>query len=344
MSKEDFKTFSIDRYIQDNKLRGWDRTFGANSDWYKLTQLVTSGEFTDFIGEVMLEGMEEIIEYELVADKLFQNMNHSGGAGPISWLEEHGMDAQKLAEGETPQMARIRHAKKTFRSAKWGLGLEFTHEAIRDVNKMDTLGKHLKRVARAIAFKENQYLFATAFAGVANGTSRHLTGDVHSSHILNATDATWANSAGVITPQKMQVVQQIGQDEGFTYGTMAVNPATFTSMLTTDAFEASNVIQYLSPKATQLVEGEALRPYFLPNGMEIISNRAMPTGYAMFVDKNEFGGYFDVEGLSSVELPTSLARMKQMAFYKEAGAVAMKPGGAVLIKNLVSTDPADYVS
>ena len=338
----DFNTFDINRYIQSNQLRGWDRTYGTKGDMFKLTQLVSRSEFPDFITEVVLEGMEEVMAVELVADRLFHKFSESSPV--ISWLEEHGFDAQVLAEGEAPMNARIRHSKKTFRSVKFGLGLEFTHEALRDIDKMDTLGRHLRRVSRAIAFRENQYLLSVAFNGVADGSDPHKTGDVYSNHVLSATDVTWTANSGIMDIEKMQVTEQIFAEEGFDFNLMAVHPATYTAMLGLEEFRSSNVITYLSPQSEAIIENKSKTPYFLPNGVEVLVNREMPSGYALFLDKNEFGGYYEIEGLTTVQLPEDLARMTKMGFYKESGAVAMKPQAAVMMKDLTSKDPSSYVT
>ena len=55
----DFSMFNMDSYIAQNELRGWDKSFGTKSDFYKITQLVSRTDFPDFISEVILEGMEE---------------------------------------------------------------------------------------------------------------------------------------------------------------------------------------------------------------------------------------------------------------------------------------------
>lgn len=336
----DIKVFDIDDYLRQSNVKGWDRTFGTKGDFYKLTQLVGRGEFPDFISETVLEGMEEVLEVELIGKDLFQTFSNARPV--ISWLEEHGFDAQVLAEGEAPKNARLRHAKKTFRAIKLGLGLEFSREALRDIDRMDTLGRHLKRVGRAIAFKENQYLLAVALNGVADGSNRHLSGEVYDSHVLDAEDEDWIIS-GSMDDEKIQVIQQIFQEEDFDLTTMIASPATHTAMLGSERFAASNVIQYLSPDATAVIDNKSNRPFWMPGGVEMLINREMPNGEALFIDKNEFGGYFEIEGITSVELPEDLARMKKMGFYKELGAVAMKPGAAVRLTNLSSKNPADYV-
>jgi len=336
----DIKAFDIDDYLRQSNTKGWDRTFGTKGDFYKLTQLVGRGEFPDFISETVLEGMEEVLEVELIGKDLFQTFNNARPV--ISWLEEHGFDAQVLAEGEAPKNARLRHAKKTFRAIKLGLGLEFSREALRDIDRMDTLGRHLKRVGRAIAFKENQYLLAVALNGVADGSNRHLSGEIYDSHVLDGNNASWAIS-GSMDDEKIQVVQQIFQEEHFDLTTAIMSPATHTGMLGTERFAASNVIQYLSPDMQSVVDNKSNRPYWMPGGVEMLVNREMPNGEVLFLDKSEFGGYFEIEGITSVELPEDLARMKKMGFYKELGAVAMKPSAAVRITNINAKNPDDYV-
>jgi len=336
---KDFKMFNMDEYIHQNQLKGWDRSFGTKGDMYKITQLVSRTDFPDFISEVVLEGMEEVMEVELIGREMFRDMGES--SPNISWLEEHGFDAQILGEGEAPRKARLRHAKKTFRPIKIGLGLEFTHAVLRDVDKMDTLGRHTGRVARAMAYKENQYLLSVALNSVADGTNRHMTGDVHESHIFDAAHASWL-SGGVMDVQKLNVAKQVGTDEGFNYNRLFASPSTMTSMLTLEEFRNSYTIQYLSKQAEQIIEGNTRRPYFLPGGIEVFENREMPDGLVLMLDKEEFGGYWEVEGLATVELPENLARVIDLGFYKEPGAVGMKPGAAVLFNNVNSTDPSDY--
>lgn len=335
----DFKMFNMDEYIRSNQLKGWDRTFGTKDDMYKLTQLVSRSQFPDFISEVVLEGMEEIMEVELIGRDLFQDMGES--SPNISWMEEHGFDAQILAEGEAPRKARLRHAKKTFRPIKLGLGLEFTHEVLRDVDKMNTLGRHTRRVARALAYKENQYLLSVALNGVADGSNAHMTGDVHSSHLYDASHASWL-SGGAMDIQKINVAQQVGKDEGFVYNKIFASPSTVTSMLTLEEFRNVYTIQYLSRQAEAIIEGNSRRPYFLPGGMQLFENREMPDGLVLMIDSAEFGGYWEVEGLATVELPENLARVIDLGFYKEPGAVTMKPGGGVIFTNVNSTDPSVY--
>lgn len=331
--------FDIDEYIRLNQLRGWDRSFGTKGDMYKLTQLIDRTTFPDFISEVVLEEMEQIFETELIGERLYRNMGES--SPNISWLEEHGFDAQFLGDGEAPRKARLRRAKKVSRAVKIGFGLSVEHEAVRDIDQFDVLGRHIKKAARAMAYKENQYLLSVAFNGVADGSTSHRTGSVHSSHIFNATHASWL-SGGVMDIQKLNVARQVGNDEGFTYNTMFASPSTVTSMLTLPEFRNVYAIQYLSRQAEDIVEGRSRRPYFLPGGIELLENREIPDGYVLFVDSNEFGGYWSVEGLSTVQLPENLARVLDMGFYKEPGAVAMKPGGAVLFTNVTSTSPSTY--
>lgn len=337
------RAFSIDKYIASNDLQGWDQSMGYNNDWYKLTQLVSRSKFVDFISETVLEGMVMIMEEELIGRQIFQDM--STNSPVISWLEEHGFDAQVLSEGAAPRNARLRYHKKTFRPIMLGLGLEFTHQVLRDTDQLDVLGRHVARVAKAIAYRENQYLLAVALNGVADGSTPHLSGDIFTNHVLEATDATWAGNAGIMDAERIQVIQQIFQEENFNMTTMITSPATYTGMMTLVDFRSSNVIQHLSPGSMTNIDNGAIgRPHFLPSGMEIISNRGMPNGLALFIDKNEFGGYFEIEGLSNVELPTDLARMKRMAWFKEIGAVAMKPEAAVLMQGLTAKNPADYVT
>ncbi len=336
---KDFKMFNMDEYIRSNQLKGWDRTFGTKDDMYKLTQLVSRSQFPDFISEVVLEGMEEIMEVELIGRDLFQDMGES--SPNISWMEEHGFDAQILAEGEAPRKARLRHAKKTFRPIKLGLGLEFTHEVLRDVDKMNTLGRHTRRVARALAYKENQYLLSVALNGVADGSTAHMTGDVHASHLYDAAHASWL-SGGAMDIQKINVAQQVAKDEGFRINKMFVSPSTLTSMLTLEEFRNVYTIQYLSRQAEKILEGDSRRPYFLPGGLELFENREIPDGLVLMVDSTEFGGYWEVEGLATVELPENLARVIDLGFYKEPGAVSMKPGAGIIFTNVNSTDPSVY--
>lgn len=336
---KDFSMFNMDEYIQQNQLSGWDRSFGVKSDFYKITQLVSRTDFPDFISEVILEGMEEVMEVELIGKEMFQDMGQS--SPNISWLEEHGFDAQLLAEGEAPRKARLRHAKKTFRPIKIGLGLEFTHAVLRDVDKMDTLGRHTAKVARAMAYKENQYLLSVALNSVADGSNRHMTGDVHDSHIFAADHASWL-SGGVMDIQKINVAQQVANDEGFTLNKVFASPSTVTSMLTLEEFRNTYTIQYLSRQAEAILEGKSRKPYFLPGGMQLYENREIPDGLMLFIDSNEFGGYWEVEGLATVELPENLARVIDLGFYKEPGAVGMKPGAAVLFNSVNSTSPSDY--
>lgn len=336
---KDFSMFNMDDYIRINQLKGWDRSFGTKDDLYKMTQLVSRSDFPDFISEVVLEGMEEIMEVELIGRELFQDM---GVSSPnISWMEEHGFDAQILAEGEAPRRARLRHAKKTFRPIKLGLGLEFTHEVLRDVDKMNTMGRHTRRVARALAYKENQYLLSVALNGVADGSTNHMTGEVHDSHIFDATHASWL-SGGVMDIQKLNVARQVGTDEGFDYNKMFVSPSTITTMLNLEEFRNVYTIQYLSRQAEKVIEGNTRRPYFLPGGIQLYENREIPDGLVLMVDSEEFGGYWEVEGLATVELPENLARVIDLGFYKEPGAVSMKPGAGVIFTNVNSTAPSDY--
>lgn len=336
---KDFKMFNMDEYVRVNQLQGWDRSFGTKNDFYKLTQLVSRSDFPDFISEVVLEGMEEIMEVELIGRSLFQDMGES--SPNISWLEEHGFDAQILAEGEAPRKARLRHAKKTFRPIKLGLGLEFTHEVLRDVDKMNTLGRHTRRVARALSFKENQYLLSVALNGVADGSTNHMTGDVHSSHIYDASHANWL-SGGIMDIQKINVAQQVAKDEGFKLNKIYASPSTVTSMLNLPEFRNVYTIQYLSRQAENQLDNATRKPYFLPGGMELTENREMPDGLVLMIDSTEFGGYWEVEGLATVEMPESLARVIDLGFYKEPGAVVMKPGAGVLFNNVDSTDPSDF--
>jgi len=344
----DFTMFNMDEYIRLNQLKGWDRSFGTRDDMYKMTQLVSRTDFPDFISEVVLEGMEEIMEVELIGRNLFQDMGQS--SPNISWMEEHGFDAQILGEGEAPRKARLRHAKKTFRPIKLGLGLEFTHEVLRDVDKMNTLGRHTRRVARALAYKENQYLLSIALNGVADGSNNHMTGDVHSSHIFDAQHSSWMSNAsgvsvgasGSMDLQKINVAQQVATDEGFRLNKIFMSPSTTTSMLTLEEFRNTYTIQYLSRQAEQILEAQTRKPYFLPGGLEIYENREMPDGLVLMVDSNEFGGYWEVEGLATVELPENLARVIDLGFYKEPGAVSMKPGAGIIFTNVNSTAPSDF--
>jgi len=330
----------VDNYIRQNNLQGWDKTFGTRGDFYKITQLVSSTDFPDFISEVILEGMEEIIEVELIGREMFADMGESGVN--ISWLEEHGMDAQLLAEGEAPRKAKIRHAKKTFNPVRVGLGLEFTHQALRDVDMLNVLGRHTRRVARAMAFKENQYLLSVALNGVADGSNRHMTGDVYASHILDSSSANWM-SGTIMDVEKIQVALQVAKEEGFRLNKMFASPGTVTAMLAGEEFRNNYTIQFLSARAEQMIDGAGRVPYFLPGGIEVIENREMPNGLCLFIDSNEFGGYWEVEGLATVELPENLARVIDMGFYKEPGAVVFEPGASVLFTNLTSKDPTDYV-
>ncbi len=337
----DFSTFNIDQYITQNALKGWDRTFGARDDFYKITQLVSRTDFPDFISEVVLEGMEEILEVELIGKEMFQDM---GVSSPnISWLEEHGFDAQILAEGEAPRKGRLRHAKKTFRPIKIGAGLGFTHEVLRDVDKMNTLGRHTRRIARAMAFKENQYLLSVGLNSVADGSNNHMTGAVHTSHIYDASDSNWL-SGSVMDIQKINVAVQVATDEGFTLDKMFTSPSTATSMLTLEEFRNSYTIQYLSRQAEEIIEGRSRKPYFLPGGIKLFENREMPDGLVLMIDSTEFGGYWEVEGLATVEVPENLARVIDMGFYKEPGAVGMKPGAGILFNNVTAVDPSTYQS
>jgi len=336
---KDFSMFSMDEYIRQNQLQGWDKSFGTKDDLYKITQLVSRSDFPDFISEVVLEGMEEVMEVELIGRELFNDMGES--SPNISWMEEHGFDAQILAEGEAPRKARLRHAKKTFRSIKLGLGLEFTHEVLRDVDKMNTLGRHTRRVARALAYKENQYLLSVALNGVADGTTNHMTGEVHASHLYNASHASWL-SGGVMDIQKINVAQQVATDEGFRLNKIFASPSTVTSMLNLEEFRNVYTVQYLSRQAEAIIEGNTRKPYFLPGGMQLFENREMPNGVVLMVDSNEFGGYWEVEGLATVELPENLARVVDLGFYKEPGAVSMKPGAGVLFTGVNSVDPSVY--
>ncbi len=338
---KDFSMFNMDTYIRQNQLKGWDRSFGVKDDMYKLTQLVSRTDFPDFISEVVLEGMEEIMEVELIGRELFQDMGES--SPNISWLEEHGFDAQILAEGEAPRKARLRHAKKTFRPIKLGLGLEFTHEVLRDVDKMNTLGRHTRRVARAMAFKENQYLLSVALNSVADGSNAHMTGDVHANHIFDASNANWL-SGSIMDIQKVNVGIQVLTDEGFTANKIFASPSTVTSMLNLEEFRNVYTIQYLSRQAEDIVEAKSRRPYFLPGGMQLIQNREMPDGLVLMVDSDEFGGYWEVEGLATVEIPENLARVIDLGFYKEPGAVGMKPGAAVLFNNVTVQAPSVFQS
>jgi len=335
----DFTAFSMDDYIRLNQLQGWDKSFGSKDDFYKITQLVSRSDFPDFISEVVLEGMEEVMEVELIGRDMFQDMGES--SSNISWLEEHGFDAQILSEGEAPRFARLRHAKKTFRPIKIGLGLQFTHEVLRDVDKMNTLGRHTRRVARAMAYKENQYLLSVALNGVADGSNNHMTGEVHSSHRFSATHASWLSGA-VMDIQKINVGTQVLTDEGFTADRIYASPSTVTSMLTLEEFRNSYTIQFLSKQAEAILEGKTRQPYFLPGGMQLIQNREIPDGIVLMADSAEYGGYWEVEGLATVELPENLARMISMGFYKEPGAVVMKPGAAVMFTNVQSTTPSDF--
>lgn len=331
--------YDVDRYIQNNNLRGWDRRYGVNNELYKLTQLVSRADFPDFISETVLEGMEEALQVELIGDRLFTTETTSSPV--ISWLEEHGFDAEILAEGEAPGYATVRHAKKKFSTVKFGRGLSFTKEALRDIDRMDTLGKHLTKLARAIAYKENQYLLSVAFNGVADGSTRHKTGDVYSNHILDATDGDWTNS-GTMDIEKMQLVQTIFDDEEFDNSLMVTSPTTAVAMLSLDDYKSSNVFQAFSAGAEQVADGKTMRPHFLPNNMELLTNRLFPDGWAMFIDENEFGMYFPYEELNMVEMPMDLAQVLRMGFYKESGGVVGKPGAGVLIKNLNTKDPSDY--
>ncbi len=336
---KDFSMFNMDEYLNQNKLRGWDKSFGTKSDLHKITQLVSRTDFPDFISEVVLEGMEEVLAIELIGRSMYQDL---GTSSPnVSWLEEHGFDAQVLAEGEAPRNARLRHAKKTMRAIKLGLGLEFTHEVLRDVDMMNTLGRHTRRVARAIAFKENQYLLSVALNGVADGSSNHKSGEVHTSHIFDASNANWL-SGSVMDIQKINVAKQVATDEGFTLDAMYASPSTVTSMLNLEEFRNVYTIQYLSRQAEAIIEGNSRKPYFLPGGIKLFENREIPDGLCLLLDTNEFGSYWEVEGLSTVEIPENLARVTSMGFYKEPAAVATKPAAGVLFTNVASVDPSTY--
>jgi hypothetical protein len=342
---KDFKMFNMDEYIRSNNFQGWDKSFGTNDDLYKITQLVSRTDFPDFISEVILEGMEEVFEVELIGKEMFQDM---GVSSPnISWLEEHGFDAQILGEGEAPRKARLRHAKKTFRPIKIGLGLEFTHAVLRDVDKMDTLGRHTRRVARAMAYKENQYLLSVALNSVADGSNRHMTGEVYDSHIFDATHASWqasqvAAASGSMDIQKINVGTQVLTDEGFNADKIFASPSTVTTMLSLEEFRSTYTIQYLSKQAEAILEGRTRKPYFLPGGLTLYENREIPDGLVLMIDSQEFGGYWEVEGLATVELPENLARVIDLGFYNEPGAVGMKPGAAVLFNNVLTTTPATF--
>lgn len=308
---------------------------------YLLEQMVSTGEFKEFVPEVVNEAILTYYEPALLgrtATNVF-----TAESPIISWLDERGLDAAIVGEGEEPPRARMRFSKRTLRMLKIGLALEFTAEVIEDA-ALNLVAKHVQRATVACARKENAYIFSVLLGGVADGSSTFMKGEIYADHILEATDTSWNPTNTDLDYTKIQVATQTLEDEGWNPDTVVMSPAQWTQVqLLLDTRDSSGLWNVLTPRAESAIDsGRAV-----VRGLDrfnVIVTPAIPNNKFLMFDKAEYSAFYERRPLGVNTIPDDLRDMMTMSMFERVGCAVIKPAAAVMINGLSYSNPADYVT
>jgi len=304
-----------------------------------IEQMINVGDFSLFVPEIMNEAIMTYFEPELkgrTVTNVFQ-----ANSPIISWLDERGLDAAILAEGEEPPRNRLRYSKKTLRMLKIGAALEFSNEVIEDA-ALDLVARHVARTTQAIARKENQYIFSVLSAGVADGTA-NKKGEKYASHIIDASKASvWTPDDANITHEKIQVALQVLEDEGFNPDTVIMHPSQYTQVQKLQQFQDSNGYwsNVITPLGQRMLEGERA-PYGLSR-YNVVVDASIPNDEMIFLQKSEYSAFYELRPLGINEIPDNLRDMRTITMFERVGCAVIRPAAAVKLDGLTVSNPTNF--
>lgn len=315
--------------------------YSNNEKRYILEQMINVGDFSLFVPEVINEAIMTYYEPELKGRSV---TNVFQATSPIiSWLDERGLDAAILGEGEEPPRNRLRYSKRTLRMLKIGAALEFSNEVIEDT-ALDLVARHIARTTQAIARKENQYIFSVLAGGVADGSVPFKTGEKYASHIIEADiSSQWTPDNADITHEKIQVCLQVLEDEGFNPDTVMMHPSQYTQIQKLQQFQDATTgawSQIMTPLGERMLEGERA-PYGLSR-YNVVVDASIPNDEIIFMQKGEYSAFYELRPLGINEIPDNLRDMRTFTMFERVGCAVIRPAAAVKLDGLTVTDPTTF--
>jgi len=305
-----------------------------------IEQMISVGDFSLFVPEVINEAIMTYYEPELkgrTVTNVFQ-----ANSPIISWLDERGLDAAILAEGEEPPRNRLRYSKRTLRMLKIGAALEFSNEVIEDT-ALDLVARHIARTTQAIARKENQYIFSVLAGGVADGSTPTKSGEKYASHIIEADiSSQWTPDDANITHEKIQVCLQVLEDEGFNPDTVIMHPSQYTQVQKLQQFQDATAGTFgtITPLGERMLEGERA-PYGLSR-YNVVVDASIPNDEMIFMQKDEYSAFYELRPLGINEIPDNLRDMRTFTMFERVGCAVIRPAAAVKLDGLAVKDVTDF--
>ena len=270
---------------------------------YLIENMISTGEFKEFVPEVINEAILTYYEPELYGRSATNVFTASSPI--ISWLDERGLDADIVNEGDEPPRHRMRYSKRTLRMLKIGIALEFTAEVLEDA-ELNLVARHVSRATQAVARKENNYIFSVLLNGVADGSSTFKTGEVYADHVLEATDTDWLPANANLDHTKIQVALQTLEEEGWTPDTVIMNPAQYTQLQKLLEFrDSSGLWNVLTPTGESMVDTGMQKAFGLSR-FNVIVTPSIPASKVLFMDKDEYSAFYIRRPLGTNTIPNDL--------------------------------------
>jgi len=302
-----------------------------------LEQYITREDFILYISEALnREFWEEYIP-DLVAVGLVDTINVN--APVVSYTFEAGFDAVPLGEGVEIPLAKPTYGKVRVEIQKFGIGIAITNETIEDVQSFDIVSRQIRLAMDACRRYEDKQIMKTLINGPSDGSSDWKTGQYVDNHILDATDAQWSGTSGVLDWEKIQVMLSIGRAEDIPYDVMVIHPYVFTQLMLMDEFKSANVWQVLPPDQQQTLRRGNLYPIA---GLDIVVTPWMDDDKALFLNRQRYAVRFLRRPLS-VDRESRISH-DSIAIYMTSrmGVGIVNPDAAARLDNLSKVNPADY--
>ena len=307
---------------------------------YLLKQLMSSEAFAELIPEAMDAAIHTYFE-PAVKGRTVVNVKRASSP-IISWLERYGgLGAAILGENEEPPRITIRYGKKTVRPVFIGTSFELSDTLIEDVG-IDIVNEHLREATRAIALKEDYYIFSTILNSVANDTATKR-GVVWSSHIIDANDSDFSDNH--LDHAKIQFAIQILEDEGFSPDVALMSPAQFTQLQMLTEFRDTNGTLVFVPSgdATEMITRGVRRAFGIPVA-QVIVDRNVPNDVFMLFQKDSFVNFYELDPLTIRRQRNELIFSSTHVLRERVACAPSLPHAAVKIKNLYYEDLSKYLS
>jgi hypothetical protein len=320
--------------------KGWGTNLMSPSG-RELTQAIDSGDFPEFISEVLEAGVKSAFLEALVGREL---TNVGTMSSPVqSWLREDGFDADYIGEMVEPPQATIRHSKYTIRAVKLGMSLMYSAELVEDVD-FDIIGSRIiPKVGRAIAKAEDKYIMNQLLNRVADGSSDFMSGEYVDNHVLDATDAQWTTS-GVLDHEKLSVALYILEKEGYNASHIVMSPAQRAQLNMLSPFYGANAWAGLTPSATKGIEDASVKSDIgIPKSSQLVISNNIPDDQVLFLNKAEYANFWIRRPLTITEQPKTPNEIFKTSYTERVACAVVEPGAGVLLDNLDYLDPSLYV-